>query len=146
MKYENINANYTKLKPPHYKKNDYDYSTFDYRVKSHVDFGKLFLEIHVAKFNTFDETCDASAVLNLLGKIPIFSPALQNAANAVRQGRNAWGHCNFTDWDQAYFLKIFDDMENLVQEITLPLADERKVLTNLEDWEDKGIDFNFAFL
>ena len=138
MKYENINANDTKLKPPHYKK--YDCSKFDYRVKSHVDFGKLFLEIHMAKFNTFDESCDASAVLNLLERIPIFSPDLQNAANVVRKGRNTWGHCNFTEWDEANFRKIFDDMENLAQEISLSPVDKREVLTNLKDWEDKGIE------
>ena len=72
MKYENINANDKKVKSRLYKKK-YDYSKFNYKVKSHVDFGKLFLEIHMAKFTAFDETCDASAVLNLLGKIPIFS-------------------------------------------------------------------------
>ncbi len=46
---------------------------------------------------SFNESCDASAVLNLFGRIPVFSAALRNAANVVREGRNAWGHCNYTE-------------------------------------------------
>ena len=67
MKYENINGNDMKLKPPHYKK--FDYSTFDHKVTSHVDLVKLFLPSHMAKLKGLDKTCDASAVLNLLSKI-----------------------------------------------------------------------------
>ena len=136
MKYENINANDTKLKPPDYKK--FDYTKFDYHVGSHVDFGKLFLQNHMAKFNAFNETCDASAVLSLLGRIPVFSSALQNAANVVREARNAWGHCKFTEWDEPNFKKRFSDMKNLVKEVGLLPADESKVLTDLNDWETKG--------
>ena len=137
MKYENINANDIKLKPPRYK--SYDYSTFDYKVTSHVDFGKLFLQNHMAKFNAYNETCDASAVLNLFGRIPVFSAILQTAANIVREGRNAWGHCNFTQWDEANFKTRFDDMRDLVKEVGLSPADENKVLTHLNVWEAKGI-------
>jgi hypothetical protein len=136
MKYENINANDLKLKPPHYK--SYDYSTFDYKVISHVDFGKLFLQNHMAKFNAFNETCDASAVLNLFGRIPVFSAILQTVANVVREGRNAWGHCKFTEWDETNFKKRFDDMKQLVTEVGLSPADESKVLADLNDWEVKG--------
>ena len=141
LHYENINANNTKLKATHKKKYTYDYSKFNYNVKSHVDFAKLFLEIHMAKFTAFDETCDVSAVLNLLEKIrPIFSPALQNAAKVVREGKNAWGHCNFTEWDEASFTKRFGDMENLVKELKLPSADEKKTAEDLNDWGKKGMD------
>ncbi len=139
MKYENINANGTKLKPPDYKK--YDYPKFDYNVRSHVDFGKLFLQNHMAKFNAFNETCDASAVLSLLGRIPVFSSTLQNAANAVREARNAWAHCKFTEWDEANFKKRFSDMKNLVKEVGLSPADERKVLTDPNDRGTKGTDY-----
>jgi hypothetical protein len=142
MNYENINGNDTKLKPPLYRR--YDYSKFDYNVKSHVDFAKLFLQNHMAKFNAFDDTCDASAVLNLLGRVPIFSAALQNAANVVREGRNAWGHCNFTDWSKLSFTKRFGEMKDLVREIGLSPVDERKILTDLNDWEAKGIDLVYA--
>ena len=145
LNYENINANNTKLKPPHYKKNDYDYSTFDYRVTSYVDFAKLFLQIYMAKFTAFDETCDASAVLNLLERIPIFTPTLQNAANVVREGRNMWGHCNFTEWNEASFTKRFGDLKNLVKELKLSPADEKKAEEVLNDWEKMGMDLKYAF-
>ncbi|XP_028407412.1 uncharacterized protein LOC114530031 [Dendronephthya gigantea] len=137
MKYENINGNDTKLKTPHHKK--FDYSKFDYKVTSHVDFAKLFLQNYMAKLSAFDETCDASAVLTLLGRIPVFSAALQNAANVVREGRNAWGHCNFTKWNESNFKKSFDDMEKLLREVGLSPADESNVLADLNDWKDKGV-------
>ncbi|XP_028414763.1 LOW QUALITY PROTEIN: uncharacterized protein LOC114537853 [Dendronephthya gigantea] len=137
MKYENINGNDTKLKAPHYKK--FDYSKFDYKVTSHVDFAMIFLLNYMAKLNAFDETCDASAVLTLLGRIPVFSAALQNAANVVRECRNAWGHCNFTKWNESKFKKSFDDMEKLLREVGLSPADESKVLADLNDWKDKGV-------
>ena len=127
MHYENINANNKKLK-----------KLFDYKVTSHVDYGKLFLQNHMAKFNAFNETCDASAVLNLFGRIPVFSAVLQTAANVVRDGRNSWGHCKFTEWDEANFKKRFDDMKDLVAEVDLSPADESKVLADLDDWKNKG--------
>ena len=146
MRYENINSNDTKLKPPHFKK--YDYSNFDYKVTSHVDFAKLFLQSHMAKFNAFYETCDASAVLNLLGRLPVFPSALQNAANIVREpGRNAWAHCKFTEWTEANFKTRFDEMKQLVREVdSLPHANLIDVLSELRDWEVKGIIISFFII
>ena len=145
MKYENINSNDTKLIPPHFKK--YDYSNFDYKVTSHVDFVKLFLQSHMAKFNAFDKTCDASAVLNLLWRLPVFPSALQDAADIVRKGRNAWAHCKFTEWTEANFKTRFDDMKQLVQEVgSLPLSNLIDVLSELCDWEDKGIIISFFII
>ncbi len=143
MKYENINGNDTKLKPSHFK--SYDYSNFDYKVTSHVDFAKLFLQSHMAKLNAFNESCDASAVLILFGRIPVFSAALQNAANVVRESRNAWGHCNFTDWNETNFSKRFDDMKQLVSQVGLSSADEAKVLADLMEWKDKGTKFYYYY-
>ena len=145
MRYENINSNDTKLIPPNFKK--YDYSKFDYKVTSHVDFAKLFLQSYMAKFNAFDKTCDASVVLILFGKIPVFPSALQNAANVVREGRNAWAHCDFTEWTEANFKTRFDDMKQLVPEVSsLPHANVIDVLSELRDWEDKGIIISFLII
>jgi hypothetical protein len=132
MKYENINGNGTKSRIP-----------FDYKVISHVDFAKLFLQNYMAKFNAFNETCDASAVLILLGRIPVFHAALQTAANTVREGRNAWGHCKFTEWNEANFTKRFDEMKQLVTGVGLSPADESKILADLKDWEEKGTCLSF---
>ena len=132
--YKNINGNDTKLK-----------RHFDYKITSHVDFAKLFLQNHMAKFNAFNENCDTSAVLSLLGRIPVFPVALQNAATVVQEARNAWTHCKFTEWDEANFIKRFSDMKNLVKEVCLLPADESKVLTDLNDWETKGTEVFILF-
>ncbi|XP_044169762.1 uncharacterized protein LOC114948828 [Acropora millepora] len=128
LKYQNINGN-DKLPKGH---------AFDYCVTSHVDFAKLYLESFMAKFNAFDEHCDASAVLNLLGRVPVFSPSVQKAASDVRQARNSWAHCAFGDWDDAKFNQCFKDMEQLVKVLALPSADEMHLVNELNDWKKRG--------
>ena len=71
----------------------------------------------MAKLKAFDKTCDACAVLNLLNKIPVFSGALQNAENIVKEGRNVWAHCSFAEWTKANFKTRFDEMKQLVVEV-----------------------------
>ena len=98
----------------------------------------LYVENFTAKLSAFDEHCDASPVLTLLGKVPVFSAAVQNAAVDVRQARNAWAHCAFSNWDPVTFRQSFDVMEQLVRALGLPAADEATVLAYLNDWERKG--------
>ena len=135
LKYENINGNDVFPRLPGGR---YDYSKFDCRVTSHVDFAKLYVENHMAKFNAFDEHCDASAVLTLLGKVPVFSPAVQSASNDVRQARNAWAHCVFSEWDPVNYQRSFNKMETLVKALGLPPIIETNLLGDLKDWESKG--------
>ena len=116
----------------------FNYSLFDCCVTSHVDFAKLYVENHMAKFTAFDEHCDASAVLTLLGKVPVFSPAVQGASNDVRQARNAWAHCIFSDWGPVNYQQTFNKMETLVKALRLPPANERNLIGELKDWELKG--------
>ena len=81
LKYENINSNSShKLSP--FK---FDFSKFDYKVSSHVDFAKLYLQPFMAKFSAFDGKCDGSAVLSLLVEVPVFSNATQSSAKTVRE-------------------------------------------------------------
>ena len=136
LKYENINGNdgHRKLRGGRL-----DYSLFDCRVMTHVDFAKLYVQNHMAHFNAFDDHCDASAVLTLLGQVPVFSLAVKTAADYVRVERNDWGHCNFGIWDQTKFLKCFTEMEQLVKAMALPTAYEGKLLGELKDWETKGM-------
>ena len=136
LKYENINSNSNhKL-----SSGKYDFTKFDYRVTSHVDFAKLYVQPFMAKFSAFDGKCDGSAVLLLLGEVPVFSPATQTSAKAVRDHvRNEWAHCNFTDWDAASFQTCFQEMQQLVKSIGLPPADEARLLSELNDWETKGL-------
>ena len=134
LKYENINGNDTLPKVG----GKYNYAAFDCRVTSHVHFAKMYVENFMAKFNAFDEHCDASAVLNLLGKVPVFSAAVQSAAGDVRQARNAWAHCAFNDWDPVKFGQTFHVMEQLVIALGLPASDETRLLADLKEWETKG--------
>ena len=135
LKYENINGNDVHPRLPGKR---FNYSLFDCRVTCHVDFTRLYVENYMAKFTAFDEHCDASAVLLLLGRVPAFNMAVQAAADVVRTVRNDWAHCVFSKWDQAKFLKSFSEMEQLVMSMALPTADETKLLGELKDWESKG--------
>ena len=134
LKYENINGNDVRLNPHDGR---FDYSLFDYQVKSHVDFARLYVEKYMAKFTAFDDHCDASAVLSLLGGVPVFSAAASSAGD-VRIARNDWAHCVFNKWDPAKFQKSFTEMEQLIRNMALPSVDERELLEELKDWETKG--------
>ncbi|KAJ7339494.1 hypothetical protein OS493_005892 [Desmophyllum pertusum] len=134
LKYENINGNGVHPKLG----GRYNYALFDCRVTSHVDFARLYVENYMAKFNAFDDHCDASAVMALLGGVPVFSAAVQTAAGDVRMGRNDWAHCVFSKLDEAKFQQSFIEMEHLVKVMALPVADEGKLIAELKDWESKG--------
>ncbi|KAL9957641.1 hypothetical protein ACROYT_G034562 [Oculina patagonica] len=113
---------------------------YDYKVTSDVDLAKLFLEPHMAKFTGFDNTCDMSAVLGILGNASVFPARIQNNAKDVRSKvRNEWGHCNFDHWTEPEFNYCFQLMETLVRSLGLPKADEDKELDDLQDWETKGL-------
>ena len=137
LKYENINGNSLHPKLPSGK---YNFSLFDCQVLSHIDFAKLYVENFMAKFSVFDDQCDASAVLLLLGGVPVFSAAVQAAASNVRNVRNDWAHCVFSKWDPVKFQQSFVEMEHLVRVMALPAAGEAKLLGELKDWETKGSD------
>ena len=135
FKYENINGNDAHPKLPGGR---FNYSLFDCRVTSHVDFARLYVENYMAKFTAFDDHCDASAVLSLLSRVPVFSAAVQTATSDVRMARNDWAHCVFSKWDEAKFQQSFIEMEHLVKVMALPAADERRLLGELNDWGTKG--------
>jgi len=135
LKYENINGNDAYPKLPGGR---YNYSLFDCRVLSHIDFARLYVENYMAKFNAFDEHCDASAVLSLLGRVPVFPAAVQAAACDVRMARNNWAHCVFGKWDEVKFQQSFMEMEDLVRVMTLSAADEGEIVGELTNWKTNG--------
>ena len=107
---------------------------WDYKVGSHVDLAKLYLrDRFMYKFTAVNEECDPSAVLNLLGSVPAvsFTPAIQTAANTVREIRNCWAHCNITNWDITKLKTSFQEMNQLVT--LCRLAGAAKELKELED-------------
>ncbi|CAC5366487.1 unnamed protein product [Mytilus coruscus] len=43
-----------------------DYQNYDYKIQNPVEFSKLFLNANMAQYTGFDETCDSSALLNII--------------------------------------------------------------------------------
>ncbi|XP_077863500.1 uncharacterized protein LOC144347248 [Saccoglossus kowalevskii] len=134
LEYKNINKN---------KKNNVQ--QYNYKITSHVDFAKLFLQTHMAKFTALDDTCDSSALLGLICNVSCFSPTLKTAAQQVRDVRNKWAHCNFTVWDGLLYSTCFSNMETLIRAMYLSTSDESEALGNLQDWESKGNVLKFRF-
>ena len=90
-------------------------------------------------FAGFDNTCDLSAVLGILGGASVFHSCIQaNAKDLRSKVRNKWGHCNFDHWTDVEFQNSFQLMETMVRSLGLPKADEDKELDELHDWETKG--------
>ena len=56
LKYENINGNDV---CPRLHGGRFNYSLFNCRVQSHMDFARLYVEKHMAKFTAFNDHCDA---------------------------------------------------------------------------------------
>ncbi|XP_074606495.1 uncharacterized protein LOC141859558 isoform X2 [Acropora palmata] len=135
LKYENINGNDVLPRLPGGK---YDYCNFKFQVLTHTDFSKLYLESCMVHFNAFDDCLDASAVLLLLGRVPVFPGTVQAAANSVRNERNDWAHCVFSKWNEAKLQDSFAEMEDLVKAMALPSSVEEKIVGELEDWKNKG--------
>lgn len=59
LNYEAVNNN---INAPRLKKPK------DYKIYNPVEFSKLFLATNMAKYVGFDETCDSSALLNIIGR------------------------------------------------------------------------------
>lgn len=58
-------------------------ANFDYKVGNHVQFSKLFMQTFMAQYTAFDETCDLSALLSLIGNIDKFPQPVKNVAMKV---------------------------------------------------------------
>ena len=92
------------------------------------------------KIAGFDNTCDLSAVLGILGNAACFSTAIQGNAKDVRSKvRNEWGHCNFDHWTDVHFAMCFQVMETMIRSLRLAKADEEKHIDSLQDWQTKGL-------
>ena len=127
LNYLGINENVSRLE----KKS----SHFDCEVKSEVDFAKLFLELGMCNFTSFED-CDLLTSLALLSKVPVFSPDVKAAAETVRMLVKEWVHCNPVNWDQAKSLQSFREMKRLVEVLPLTSEVRSKLLGKLEFWEN----------
>jgi hypothetical protein len=127
LNYKSINNN--EKKPGH---------TYDFAVKDSLSLTKLFMQPHMAKCTGFDDTMDMSAILAVMCNATPFSSAAADA-KIVRNIRNKWAHCNFSEWTQAEFTASIQDLISFIKTSNLPKADEKAVCDDLDDWEKKGI-------
>ncbi|CAG2199188.1 unnamed protein product [Mytilus edulis] len=138
LNYEAINKNRTIARV--HKKSDV--ASYDYKVGNHVEFSKLFMKTYMAHYTAFDDTCDLSALLSLIGSIDIFPQPVKNVANKIRLNvRNPWAHCNFDEWDTLLYQTSFQLMHQLIKCLSLSKPDETKVLADLTKWEQNGFLF-----
>lgn len=108
LNYRNINGNHLK-----------DEGLFDYKVKDDVSLAKLLME-HMAKFNAFDNSFDASAALTVLSTPGFFNdPVNALARNVNSVVRNKWAHprSDFAEWTENTYDKCFTFLEDLVKVI-----------------------------
>ena len=142
LEYKNINNNDKVVpQPPKPIKELYNYN-----VSCAVDYAKLYLQPHMAKFTAFSEA-DASALLGIIInlKAPQFRPLMEKGATVsgiagrMRNLRNEWAHCKFTDWNENTFLTSFLRMNKLIS-IIVPTHDLQRVEDRLEELEQKGIE------
>ena len=75
----------------------------------------------------------------MLANSSVFHTRIQKNAKDVRSKvRNEWGHCNFDHWNEPDFNSRFQLMKTLIRSLGLLVADEKKVLDELQEWETKG--------
>jgi hypothetical protein len=122
--------------------NDKSPGAYDYAVKDSLSLAKLFMQPHMAKCTGFDDTMDMSAILAVMCNATPFSSAAADA-EIVRNIRNKWAHCNFSEWTQAVFTTSIQDLISFIKTSNLPNADEIAVCDDLDDWEKKGINRQF---
>ncbi|WAQ93734.1 FBX11-like protein [Mya arenaria] len=98
LNYENINNNVQHRK---------DFKKYDFQVQHAADFSKLFLQTHLAHYSGFDDSCDSSALLAIIGNMDGFSTIFKKAADELRKDvRNPWAHANFDEWDVLKYQRI----------------------------------------
>ncbi|XP_020907849.1 uncharacterized protein LOC110245892 isoform X1 [Exaiptasia diaphana] len=118
---------------------------FEYKVKSEVDLAKLYCLDFMAKFSGFDESCDLSAVLRILGMSGAFLKKVRRTAHRLREDvRNEWGHCNLTEWNEEKFQGCFQVMHSMVETLELAADQEEELLHQLEELENTGVE-RFCF-
>lgn len=84
LNYESINNN-NHLPKKKKKKRKWikDYQSYDYKVTSHVNLSKLFLQPNMACYSGFNESCDSSALLGIVINSNSFPSSVQTDAEKV---------------------------------------------------------------
>ncbi|CAC5390663.1 unnamed protein product [Mytilus coruscus] len=116
-----------------------DYPNYDYKIQNAVDLSKLFLNTQMAQYAGFDETCDSSALLNIIMYSDVTS-IVGHLADKLRSNvRNPWAHCNFDEWCSVKYLSSLQLMQQLIR--NLKLSSEATILADLSRWEVNGLHF-----
>ena len=129
LNYESINHNAARFRDPRY---------YDYRVEDEVSLAKLFMKPHMAHFNAFDSSFDASAALAVLCCAPPFTSAKPTAERVRSEVRNEWAHCDDESWTDVKYDTCFDLMKTLVEKLGFAPAEEEKLLGKLQLWREHG--------
>ena len=131
LNYESINNNAagSRSREPRY---------YDYSVRDEVSLAKLFMKSHMAHFNAFDCSFDASAALAVLCCASPFTSAKLDAERVRSEVRNEWAHCDDASWTDVKYDTCFDLMETLVKHLGFAPAEEGKLLGNLQLWRVHG--------
>ncbi|XP_071138271.1 uncharacterized protein [Mytilus edulis] len=142
LNYESINNNRNLPKKKINSEWKKDYQNYDYNIMSHVDLSKLFLQPTMAHYSAIDESCDSSALINMIINISAFPKKIQTDAEQVLFGiRNPWAHCDFSEWTLAKYKQSFILMKRLVGNLGLSNRDENRILDELKKWAENGQNF-----
>ena len=76
-----------------------------HKISSHHELAKLYLEPHIRKQITTitDPSFEASAVLNVIIFCSWFPKSQKELVKELRNVRNQWAHCNFSEWTQLQY-------------------------------------------
>ncbi|CAC5354915.1 unnamed protein product [Mytilus coruscus] len=136
LNYESINNN---------RKLNKKYKNYDYKVTSHVDLSKLFLQPNMAQYSGINESCDLSALLGLvinIHDISLFPSSVQTDAEKIRSDiRNPWAHCDFREWTTVKYTDSFNLMGQFVKDTGLSNREENRILGELNTWATNGQNF-----
>ena len=112
-------------------------ANFTFNISDHNELGRLYLLPHMAKYTAIDDdTCDSSALLNIIEKASCFSTTAKAAAKNVREKvRNQWGHPKMREWTEDKLSESFKLLIKLAQELNCDVA----CLQEIQQLQDEGI-------
>ena len=76
-----------------------------HKISSHHELAKLYLQPYMRKQITTitDPSFEASAVLNVIINSSCFPKSQEQLVEELRNVRNQWAHCNFSEWTQLQY-------------------------------------------
>ena len=122
---------------PWKKGSKFHYRGNSYNILNHNDLAKLYLQQdHMVRFlSVADDSCDPSAILNLMALASCFTPEEAKKANTVRKEvRNQWAHCNLSSYTESYMEDVFRHLESIAD----VLPSKEHIRRQLKQWRIHG--------